>query len=331
MSRDETPLVRDVPDEEAYTYVHRVFLQSFFTHGVMTVDEIKPVLAAIMTAHNPERPFPEGDVTQQGLITPLIQTINAKLEPYNFEIRHARDQTTKVTTYALINKTSDSLTQLATRFSASEIAYIRRLLDAMFDTNNTPTREILAVKQMDASQLARPRRARQSQAANLADEHEASSQTADTGITMAEADHVLDALVADQFLRLSRAKYYSLAPRALMELHSYLKETYNEEAAAADDDNDDDDNNEEPTIRIRDCEGCREIVTFGIRCNNRECGVRWHDGCANQYYRGKSSEGKKCPKCKTLCSGNVYVGERADRVQSRNSRQGEMEGEEEDD
>lgn len=52
MSRDETPLVRNVPDEETYTYVHRVFLQSFLTHGVMTVDEMKPVLAAIMTAHS---------------------------------------------------------------------------------------------------------------------------------------------------------------------------------------------------------------------------------------------------------------------------------------
>ncbi|KAF9697176.1 hypothetical protein EKO04_005022 [Ascochyta lentis] len=322
MSRDETPLVRDVPDEEAYTYVHRVFLQSFFTHGVMTVDEIKPVLAAIMTAHNPDRPFPEGDVTQQGLITPIIQTINFKLEPYDFEIRHTRDQTSKETTYALVNKTSDSLTQLATRFSAGEIAYIRRLLDAMFDTNNTPTREILAVKQMDASQLARPRRGRQSQATAPADEDASASQAADTGITIAEADNVLDALVADQFLRLSRAKYYSLAPRALMELHSYLKETYNETPEDGDDD--------EPLIRIRDCEGCREIVTFGIRCNNRECGVRWHDRCANQYYRGKSSEGKKCPKCKTVCTGNVYVGERADRVQSRNSRDGEVEEGEDD-
>ena len=53
MSRDETPLVRDVPDDETYTHVHRVFLQAFFTHGVMTLDEIKPVLAAIMTAHGP--------------------------------------------------------------------------------------------------------------------------------------------------------------------------------------------------------------------------------------------------------------------------------------
>ncbi|KAJ4339136.1 hypothetical protein N0V95_007853, partial [Ascochyta clinopodiicola] len=135
----------------------------------------------------------------------------------------------------------------------------------MFDTNNTSTREILAVKQMDASQLARPRRVRQSQAASLAEEDEA-SQTPDAGITLAEADAVLDALVADQFLRLSRAKYYSLAPRALMELYSYLKETYNDTPDDAEDDDD------EPRIRIHDCEGCREIVTFGIRCNKRECG-----------------------------------------------------------
>lgn len=52
MSRGETPLVRDLPDEEAYNNVHRVVLQSFLTYGVMTIDEFKPILAAIMTAHS---------------------------------------------------------------------------------------------------------------------------------------------------------------------------------------------------------------------------------------------------------------------------------------
>lgn len=262
---------------------------------------------------DPERPFSVGDITQSAFITPTIQTINARLEPYNFEIRNARNQQTKESTYALVNKTSDAMTQLATRFSASEIAYIRRLLDAMFETNNTQTRETMAVKQTGASQLARPRRSRQSQAASMADE-DGQSQAADAGITMGEAEAVLETLVADGFLQLSRAGYYSLAPRALMELHSYLKETYNDAA---------EDEDEEPTIRIRDCEGCKEIVTFGIRCNNRECDVRWHDLCANQYYRGKSAEGKRCPQCRTVCGGNVYVGERADRVSQRNSSAGE--------
>jgi hypothetical protein len=266
----------------------------------------------------------------QPIINSTIQTVNAKIEPYNFEIRSTTDQSTKIEpynfeirsttdqstkirTYAIVNKTSDSLTQLATRFNANEIAYIRRLLDAMFDTNNTPTREIMAIKQMDASQLARPKRNRQSQAASLAEAGDAQSQAADTGITISEADAVLDALVADNFLALSHAKYYSLASRALMELDSYLKETYNEPALDEDD---------EPTIRIRDCEGCKEITTFGIRCDNRECGVRWHDQCANQYYRGKTGDSRKCPKCRTVCTGGMYVGERADRVQSRRSEGG---------
>lgn len=52
MSQRETPLVRDVPDEENYTHVHRAFLQAFFTHGVMTVEEMKPIFAAIITAHS---------------------------------------------------------------------------------------------------------------------------------------------------------------------------------------------------------------------------------------------------------------------------------------
>jgi len=52
MSRDNSPLVRDVSPDGGYTYMHRAFFQAFLTHSVMTVEEIKPVLAHIMTAHS---------------------------------------------------------------------------------------------------------------------------------------------------------------------------------------------------------------------------------------------------------------------------------------
>jgi hypothetical protein len=329
MSRDDSPLVRDVSPDEGYTYMHRAFLHAFITHSAMTADEIKPILAHVMTAHStreppypwcshslcpatntnadPERPWTEGDVTQPHIIS-TIQTINAKIEHYDLEIRSVKDQQAKLTVYALINKTSDSLTQLATKFSASEIAYIRRLLDYMFETNNTRTREVMAVRHTEASQLARlSRRNRQSQVNG--DTEDSQSATADTGISIQEADAVLTALQNDAFFQKSKAQYYSLAPRALMELRTYLKETYNESAA----------DDEEPVIRIHDCEGCRELVTYGVRCNNRDCAVRWHDGCANSYYRGRGGGNRKCPKCETECTGDVYVGERADRVVPRTS------------
>jgi hypothetical protein len=189
------------------------------------------------------------------------------------------------------------------------------LLDYMFESNNTPTREIMAIKHLDASQLARiSRRNRQSQAANEDGEAEGDTQT-DTGITIADADMVLTSLVHEGFFEKhgKDSVYYSLAPRALMELRGYLKETYNDEDAT----------------RIRDCEGCSQIVTFGVRCDNRKCGVRWHDWCANQYYRGRSTGNRGCPKCETILSGTVFVGERADRVRKSAGQVVEEEEEEE--
>lgn len=52
MSRDESPIVRPVSEDEGYNWTHRAFLQAFQTHSVMTVDVMKAVLASILTAHS---------------------------------------------------------------------------------------------------------------------------------------------------------------------------------------------------------------------------------------------------------------------------------------
>jgi hypothetical protein len=247
----------------------------------------------------------------------MIQTVNSKLEFFDYEIRSTRDQLSKDTVYALVNNASDALTQFATTFTASEIAYVRRVLDYMFETNNSSIRQVMAIKHTEASQLARlSKRNRQSQARqsqiNGDAEDTQATQAQDTGISITEADLVLERLVSHAFFQKSNAGYYSLAPRALMELRAYLKETYNLSADETEDGRE--------VVRIRDCEGCREIVTHGIRCNNKECDVRWHDACANSYYRGQRD--KKCPRCKTACTGDVFVGERADRLGGRTSTGG---------
>jgi hypothetical protein len=181
----------------------------------------------------------------------------------------------------------------------------------------------MAIKHTDASNLARPsRRSRQSQ---INAEPDDTQEQVDTGISLSEADAVLTSLVSERFFQKSRAEYYSLAPRGLIELRAYLKETYNETA----------EENEAGTAvtRIHDCEGCKEIVTVGIRCNDRDCGVRWHDACANSFYRGRASGGKRCPACGEVCTGDVFVGERADRVgggrRSTQGRRGEEDEESE--
>ncbi|KAF2019689.1 hypothetical protein BU24DRAFT_419315, partial [Aaosphaeria arxii CBS 175.79] len=294
-------------DSSSYNNAHRAFLQAFLARSVMTTDEIKPLLAAIMSAHEPDRPLLVGDITPPD-ITNFIQQVNIRISPLDYEIRSSRSQTSRVLFYSLVNTTSDSLTHLATTFSHEEIAYIKRLLDCMFETNNTRSREIMAVSSMEASRLTKaPRENRQSLAAANGDgEDGAQSQAAAAvkGISISESDKVLAQLVEQHFFNKSSRGYYSLAPRALMELRVYLKETYNE---AGDPEYED----SEPIVRIKDCEGCREIVTVGVRCSDKECRVRFHEQCAVLYFRNQRGDTQRCPTCKTEWGGNLFVGERA--------------------
>jgi hypothetical protein len=52
MSREESPFVRAPAEEEDYNSVHRAFLQAFHTHSVLTLDEMKSILAYVMTAYS---------------------------------------------------------------------------------------------------------------------------------------------------------------------------------------------------------------------------------------------------------------------------------------
>ncbi|KAE8836825.1 hypothetical protein HRS9122_06980 [Pyrenophora teres f. teres] len=230
MSRTESPFVRQTEDE-SYTWIHRAFLQAFQTHGILTLDEIKPILAHIVTASSmllsplrsqplltqpptdPNRPWTAADITQP-FLTSTLQTINAKLIPLDYEIRWAKDQTPKPTLhYALVNNASDPLTQQATRFSPTEIAYIRRLLDFMFDTNNTSIREVMAVSELQASNLARPSRRPRQSTAVAAEEEGGEDQTApDAGLSLQDAEDVLYRLVTTSFFSKSSKGYYTLAP-----------------------------------------------------------------------------------------------------------------------
>lgn len=182
------------------------------------------------------------------------------------------------------------LTQLATTRTPEEIAYIKRFLDGMFDTFNRKGKEIMAVSGMQAMQGAfRKGSGRQ----NTGED----SQFVDKGVTQEQVEKLLAHLVMEGWLERSRAGYYSLAPRALMELRSWLVETYNES------------DEPEEWQRIKFCEACREIVTIGKRCTNMECNVRLHNICETAYWNTRPAN--KCPKCHTEWTGNRFVGEKA--------------------
>ncbi|KIW08360.1 uncharacterized protein PV09_01276 [Verruconis gallopava] len=294
----------DIDSQRPYNNGHRAFLQAFMSRGTMTFAEAKPILAHIFSIQEARRVL-ENDITIDDFSN-MINTINSTIHPFDMEIgfsypQKAQSRTYNDAVYALVNLTSDPQTQLATTHSPDEIAYVRRVLDGMFETNNTKNREVMAIRGIDAINLSKPRPGQDLSASTNGN---AESQNASNkGLTKDQAEKTLASLVEEGWFEKSRSGFYSLSPRGLIELKGWLVETYNEEDEGEDEE-------EGPTWqRIKTCYACREIVTVGERCAERECLCRFHDFCARSFFNNQRE--KRCPTCKTEWTGNHYVGEKA--------------------
>jgi hypothetical protein len=151
------------------------------------------------------------------------------------------------------------------------------VLDAMFDANNTPERELCGVGATDAVRLAKaPPRPRAAAAAGGAtqpqtqvpgdgdDDDGGPAQTqggggAASSLTLERAEKVLEDLVDEEWLERGGGGWLSLAPRAVMELGGWLEEMYND--PAPDDEEEDAATAAGAWRRIKMCEGCKQIVT----------------------------------------------------------------------
>jgi hypothetical protein len=298
-----------------YSDAHRAFLQAFMARGTLTFKEGQKVLAAIKSASEVaaggQDDGGDGASVDPRSITMdefdnFIRSAREAVEPLDFDIRVTRDQMRGgERVWAFINAHSDPATQLATTRSPEEVAYIKRLLDAMFEQYNTPRMEVMAVDEGQALRVSRPRRRESNVNGNdVGDDAEeqgdaaaATATASDRGLKHSEVLSLLSSLVAEGWLDKSRNGFYSLTPRSLTELWSWLMATYN------------DPDSELEWQRIKFCEACKEIVTYGQRCNEPDCTVRLHDFCEDAFWRTRPD--RKCPKCSTPWEGNHYVGERA--------------------
>ncbi|KAI9640034.1 hypothetical protein NHQ30_011596 [Ciborinia camelliae] len=275
---------------EEYDDTNRAFLQALLARGTLNLQEGKELLARIFTVKDEGRVTSADDVASADLDSYIFSAAQA-LSPFDYEIRSMKHQRSNEQIWALVNSASDPLTQLATTFTTEEMFYIKRLLDAMFESFNTKGKEVMAIT---STQAIHSSVIGGSGRQSIGD---ADMQTVDNGVKRSDAEKVLAGLMAQGWFERSRRGYYSLTPRAILELRSWLVDTYNE----SDDPND--------WQRIKMCEACKGIVTVGERCSNRDCNVRLHGICETAYWNSRPN--KNCPKCKTEWDGKHYVGEKA--------------------
>ncbi|KAG9241654.1 Nse1 non-SMC component of SMC5-6 complex-domain-containing protein [Calycina marina] len=271
---------------QGYNHGNRAFLQAIMARGAITLKEGKVVLAQILSIEQNRR-ISADDVSNEDFKV-YISAAQDAVAPFDYEISNTQHQQTKTRYWALVNTNSDPSTQLATTHTAEEIGFVQRMLGAMFETYNTKRKEVMAVSSMQALKrsVIKP---------NLED----NSHTSDKGLTQHEAEKCLGVLVEEGWFELSMESYYTLTPRALMELKTWLIAMFN------------DPEDEEEGHRIKNCEACKEIITTGQRCANLECLVRLHDICQQAFWKSRKGTEKKCPKCKTpWVQDENFVGQR---------------------
>lgn len=303
-------------DTSSYNNTHRAFLQALLARQTLTIEAAKPLLAAIETAaSNSDRSIPSEDITQEDLDN-YVDTLNAHISAFDFEIRYTLHQTSKERIYALVNTTSDALTQMATVHSADEITFVKRVLDAMFETNNTPRAEVMAVTGMQALKLAKAPGQDSQGRRQSGTQAQGQSQAVNASLTMSQAEKVLENMVAEGWFELSQRGFYSLTPRTLMELRGWLQDTYNVDPEERDEDDEEDE--EEPHQKVKLCHACRDIHTVGQRCPNLVCQARVHNHCVRNMFRAQGGA-EQCPVCETRWADAPPVGEKAAKSGGRSS------------
>ncbi|KAJ3496382.1 hypothetical protein NLG97_g2695 [Lecanicillium saksenae] len=286
----------EVENETEYGNTNRAFLQAMLARSSMTYRESRPIIATILNAENTGDQVRPEQVTED-IFDQFMGTAREAASLFDYEIRRTQHQVTKERVYAFVNTASDPQTQLATTFSHDELAFVKRALEAMFDKFNTPRMEVVALTDMQAVKLARPNR-RESAVNRNEDEPTQSQAPIDKGLKHSEVEIVLENLVGGGWFEKSREGFYSLTPRALLELRPWLVGTFNHPDAE-----------EAEWQRIKFCEACKDIVTVGVRCSDPDCLFRIHDICEEAFWRMRRN--KSCPRCSREWTGNMYVGERA--------------------
>jgi hypothetical protein len=201
------------------------------------------------------------DITQADLNS-YIAAANSAISPFDLEIRSAKpqialddtnptDNTAAATqiVYALVNTTSDPLTQLATTYTVDEIAFVKRLLDAMFETHNTRRSEAMVLSNIQAIQLAKV--SSSSSSSRTSTDNATNQGGAAQSLTIPQAETMLARLVEEGWFEKSPKGFFSLSPRGLMELRGWLVDTYN-----------DDEEEGSRGKRIKFCAACRDIITI---------------------------------------------------------------------
>ncbi|KAF9456771.1 Nse1 non-SMC component of SMC5-6 complex-domain-containing protein [Collybia nuda] len=191
----------------SYADAQRLFLQAVFSRGIMSGKVANLLWEKCMNAvaaadDSIEFPRVRG---KEEWGTFLVQ-VNRSIDSLDLEFRQFHDESSGKEMYALVNRKSDKIAQMATDYTPTEIMYFKALIEQIM---------LAPHESFCVSSLAALR--------------EVSIIKPKSNMSKAQAEVVLGSFVAKGWLLKTKQGRYCLSTRTLLELQGYLKNAYPDE------------------------------------------------------------------------------------------------------
>ncbi|KAG0358579.1 hypothetical protein BG005_002135 [Podila minutissima] len=238
---------------------HRLFLQAAISRRIMTEVAAQDLYSQVCQATQEQ--YNEDDFSD------FIGQLNEGLNSVEFEFRRSQDETNGDPIIALTNTNGQKIAQVATSYSPTELEYFKHLLDAIVMADD----EAYCISSTAALNESGKLKNKENKPLTLSKK---------------DADALLDRYIKDRWLIKSKSGALSLSMRSLLELQTYLKETYGNQ--------------------MQECTLCMEIITKGQRCTTSACAARLHHHCARTYFQNMNNP--SCPTCNGPWTGKFLIG-----------------------
>ncbi|XP_015873366.1 uncharacterized protein LOC107410447 [Ziziphus jujuba] len=239
------------------TWRHQTLIQALLSRGPLKEDQFHRIFTGL-TGKNPG--------SHQQLFDDFLLKINKELSYVQFELRGCRSQYDGQVYYGVVNNVSDEQSKLGTKYSVSQIAFYKAIIEAIVQD---------ATAQGSISSI---------DALNLRLENQVIIGTGSQGngdyipalrnFSISQKEKALNELVLDQWLNVVDGNIV-LGIRSFLDLRSWFR------------------NNDIPS-----CEVCNEAGVKAELCQNEACVVRIHNYCLKKLFSQRKG-GRVCPSCGT--------------------------------
>lgn len=244
------------------TWQHHTLIQALLSRGPLKKNEFYSILAQVL-----------GKSPDQRVFNQYLLDINEKLAYVQFELRACRNQYDENVYYGVVNNVADEQSKLGTKYSASQVAYYKGIIEAIVqDTagqgsiSNTSALNIRPENQIASGTESQP---------HGSQGYSSQIPTSFKNFTMTQKDKTIEEFVRDQWLSSTSDGQIGLGIRSFLDLRSWFH------------------NNEVPI-----CEICNEAAVKAEACQNEGCNVRLHLYCLEKKF-SQRKVARVCPGCKT--------------------------------